>query len=125
MARASPRKKATVNYKEDDISTKKPSAAAKALGSLKSAASKIVAKAAPKRKAESDSNGADAAADATPAAPQPKKRKTAKSKEEDAMPLADRTAVSSLKKAMYIGAHVSAAGGKSLYFSVLRALPKY
>lgn len=43
-----------------------------------------------------------------------KKRKTAakgKAKKEDDMPLADRTAVSSLKKAMYIGAHVSGAGG--------------
>ncbi|SPN96971.1 related to AP endonuclease [Cephalotrichum gorgonifer] len=44
----------------------------------------------------------------------PKKRKTAtagKKKEEDMGPLAARTAVSSLKKAMYIGAHVSSAGG--------------
>ncbi|PSR80807.1 xylose isomerase-like protein [Coniella lustricola] len=41
----------------------------------------------------------------------PKKRKTQKEKEDDAVPLAERTAVGSLKKAMYIGAHVSAAGG--------------
>ncbi|OLN88573.1 DNA-(apurinic or apyrimidinic site) lyase 1 [Colletotrichum chlorophyti] len=43
-----------------------------------------------------------------------KKRKTAakgKAKKDDEMPLADRTAVSSLKRAMYIGAHVSGAGG--------------
>ncbi|KXH51477.1 apurinic endonuclease [Colletotrichum simmondsii] len=44
-----------------------------------------------------------------------KKRKTTvakgKAKKEDDMPLADRTAVSSLKRAMYIGAHVSGAGG--------------
>ncbi|TQN73973.1 DNA-(apurinic or apyrimidinic site) lyase 1 [Colletotrichum shisoi] len=43
-----------------------------------------------------------------------KKRKTAakgKAKKEDDMPLADRTVVPSLKKAMYIGAHVSGAGG--------------
>ncbi|ORY62313.1 xylose isomerase-like protein [Pseudomassariella vexata] len=50
-------------------------------------------------------------------APKPaaKKRKTpAKSKaksSQDTMPLAERTVISSLKKAMYIGAHVSAAGG--------------
>ncbi|ROV99952.1 hypothetical protein VMCG_06261 [Cytospora schulzeri] len=43
--------------------------------------------------------------------PQPKKRKTKKEKEDEAMPLAERTVVSSLKRAMYIGAHVSGAGG--------------
>ncbi|KAI0196863.1 xylose isomerase-like protein [Astrocystis sublimbata] len=43
----------------------------------------------------------------------PKKRRTtkAKGKDEDTMPLAERTAIASLKKAMYIGAHVSSAGG--------------
>ena len=41
----------------------------------------------------------------------PKKRKTAAAKKDDDMPLAARTAVSSLKRAMYIGAHVSGAGG--------------
>ncbi|CAH0047903.1 unnamed protein product [Clonostachys solani] len=41
----------------------------------------------------------------------PKKRKAANGSSGDAMPLAERTAISSLKKAMYIGAHVSAAGG--------------
>ncbi|KAK8056352.1 hypothetical protein PG993_001579 [Apiospora rasikravindrae] len=40
-----------------------------------------------------------------------KKTRTAKTKIEDTMPLAKRTAVSSLKQAMYIGAHVSGAGG--------------
>ncbi|KAI1345226.1 xylose isomerase-like protein [Xylariaceae sp. FL0016] len=41
-----------------------------------------------------------------------KKRKTkGKGKAEDEMPLAERTAISSLKKAMHIGAHVSSAGG--------------
>ncbi|RYP54163.1 hypothetical protein DL768_000942 [Monosporascus sp. mg162] len=40
-----------------------------------------------------------------------KKRKSAKEKAEEAIPLAKRTAVSSLKKSMYIGAHVSSAGG--------------
>jgi AP endonuclease 1 len=33
------------------------------------------------------------------------------------MPLAERTAVGSLKKAMYLGAHVSAAGGSSCFSS--------
>ena len=45
--------------------------------------------------------------------PAAKKQKTkaAAKKNEDSMPLAARTAVSSLKRAMYIGAHVSGAGG--------------
>lgn len=41
-----------------------------------------------------------------------KKRKTTKDKAEDAVPLAERTVISSLKKSMYIGAHVSSAGGR-------------
>ncbi|KAI1482780.1 hypothetical protein K445DRAFT_55503 [Daldinia sp. EC12] len=40
-----------------------------------------------------------------------KKRKTAKEKTEDLMALAKRTIISTLKKSMYIGAHVSSAGG--------------
>jgi AP endonuclease-1 len=42
-----------------------------------------------------------------------KKRKTKEEKEAEAMPLAARTVVSTLKKAMHIGAHVSAAGGNN------------
>lgn len=56
--------------------------------------------------------------------PAPKKRKTAKAKDEDMAPLAQRTAVSSLKKAMFIGAHVSAAGGKSFGLTLMRS-PAY
>lgn len=41
-----------------------------------------------------------------------KKRKTKEEKDIDAMPLAVRTVVASLKHAMHIGAHVSAAGGE-------------
>ena len=109
MTRSSPRKRPLVSYKEDDGKpVTKPSVAGRALGSLKSAAAKLAAKPAPKRKAERD----DAAElQPTVAASQPKKRKTATAKDEDTMPLADRTAISSLTKAMYIGAHVSAAGG--------------
>ncbi|KAL3419079.1 apurinic endonuclease [Phlyctema vagabunda] len=40
-----------------------------------------------------------------------KKRKTKEEKEAEAMPLAERTLVGTLKKAMHIGAHVSGAGG--------------
>jgi AP endonuclease-1 len=42
----------------------------------------------------------------------PKKRKTKEQKEIEAMPLAVRTAITSIKHAMHIGAHVSAAGGE-------------
>jgi AP endonuclease-1 len=49
-----------------------------------------------------------------------KKRKTKQEKEAEAMPLAERTAIGALKKAMHIGAHVSAAGGA--YFSTLQSL---
>lgn len=41
-----------------------------------------------------------------------KKRKTKEEKNNDAMPLAARTSIASLKHAMHIGAHVSAAGGE-------------
>jgi AP endonuclease-1 len=40
-----------------------------------------------------------------------KKRKTKEEKEAETMPLAARTAIGALKKAIYIGAHVSGAGG--------------
>jgi len=50
----------------------------------------------------------EAEADEKPA----KKRRTKKIKDEDMSPLAARTAISALKKAVYIGAHVSGAGGR-------------
>ncbi|KAI1470211.1 AP endonuclease [Daldinia caldariorum] len=46
-----------------------------------------------------------------PKAKAAKKQKTTKEKTEDLMALATRTVVSTLKKSMYIGAHVSSAGG--------------
>ncbi|OTA96892.1 hypothetical protein M434DRAFT_392329 [Hypoxylon sp. CO27-5] len=63
-------------------------------------------KTAKKRKADED--------DEEPAVEQPKtakKRKAAKAKTEDLMALAKRTVINTLKKSMYIGAHVSSAGG--------------
>lgn len=104
MARSSPRKKATVNYDESDTKPAKNGVAHKAISKVKSAISKVTNK---RKEPSEDSSPAIEAAPAKPA----KKRKTTKAKDEDAMPLADRTAVSSLKKGMYIGAHVSAAGG--------------
>ncbi|PNY24456.1 DNA-(Apurinic or apyrimidinic site) lyase [Tolypocladium capitatum] len=110
MPRSSPRKKPAVNYSDDaDVEPRaaKPSAAAKAVANIREAASKAKAEVVPKRKTEPvpepETNG-----EAPRAA---KKRKTKAAKDADSMPLAERTAVSSLKKAMYIGAHVSAAGG--------------
>lgn len=62
-----------------------------------------------KRKADSVPD-ADSKAQAPKAV---KKRKGQAKGDEAAMPLVERTAVSSLSKAMYIGAHISAAGGIS------------
>ncbi|KAI0113980.1 AP endonuclease [Nemania sp. FL0031] len=45
------------------------------------------------------------------AEPKVKAKAKAKAESGDTMPLAERTAIASLKKAMYIGAHVSSAGG--------------
>lgn len=47
------------------------------------------------------------------AAPKKQRATKAKAKPEDAMPLAERTVVASLRKAMRIGAHVSSAGGNA------------
>lgn len=52
----------------------------------------------------------------------PKKRKSKEEKEAEAMPLAARTLVKSLKKLMHIGAHVSGAGGKPCKIVTLPSL---
>ncbi|KAH8735397.1 xylose isomerase-like protein [Ilyonectria robusta] len=105
MARSSLRKRQVVSYNEDHDEDVKP-VSKPAPRRTASAHTGAISKAAVKRKAEPEPEN-EAPAPATKAT---KKRKT-KAKDEDAMPLADRTAVPSLKKAMYIGAHVSAAGG--------------
>jgi len=46
-----------------------------------------------------------------------RKRKTKEEKETEAMPLAARTPIQSLKRAIYIGAHVSGAGGKCFHIT--------
>ncbi|KAM3446018.1 hypothetical protein MY3296_010071 [Beauveria thailandica] len=105
MARSSLRKRSTVSYKEEDDEKPKVSpTVSKALGSPGSVATKP----APKRKI---SEGSTPDSKPAPTTSEPKKRKIAKDKDENTMPLTDRTAVSSLKRAMYVGAHVSAAGG--------------
>ncbi|KAF4965905.1 hypothetical protein FSARC_6341 [Fusarium sarcochroum] len=118
MPRTSLRKKQAVSYNEDHNDdempqvTKAVAAASKVVDKTKGAISKTVAtkttsaKPVTKRKAEPEAE-IEAPAPATKTV---KKRKT-KAKDEDATPLADRTAVSTLKPTMHIGAHVSAAGG--------------
>jgi AP endonuclease-1 len=122
MPRTSLRKKQAVSYNEDrdDDEMPKPTMAKavavaskiveKANGTVsKTAVSKVVStKTSTKRKAEPEAESAAPAP--APAAKVTKKRKT-KAKDEDETPLANRTAVSELKPAMHIGAHVSAAGG--------------
>ena len=66
-------------------------------------------KAPAKRKAKTEDVDDEEGADDTKAK---KKRKTKEEKEAEAMPLAARTAIGTLKKAMHIGAHVSGAGGR-------------
>lgn len=64
-------------------------------------------KAPAKRKVKAEETDGDDADEVKPK----KKRKTKEEKEAEAMPILPRTAVSSLMKAMHIGAHVSGAGG--------------
>ncbi|KAI0864242.1 xylose isomerase-like protein [Xylaria cubensis] len=65
-----------------------------------------------KAKVEAEDSAAEEEQPKAAAAPKKRRATTkAKSKPEDTMPLAERTAIASLKKAMYIGAHVSSAGG--------------
>ncbi|KAK2022405.1 apurinic endonuclease [Colletotrichum zoysiae] len=99
----------TIFNKTNGIKSTTVAAAAKS----KTATSK---KPAPKRKAASDDEheSCGSCAEKEEEEKPAKKRKTAakgKAKKEDDMPPAERTAISSLKKAMYIGAHVSGAGG--------------
>lgn len=124
--RTSPRKKATAAAVkvEKEVVQKVNGAAAKAKAKVTKtrteAATPKKKTAGKKRKAADDTEDEDHECDSHNEAeqdgkekpkPGPKKRKTKQEKEAEAMPLAGRTAVSSLKRAMYIGAHVSGAGG--------------
>lgn len=97
--------------KAETITQQKPKATATAAGKKRKAAEVKVE--AGEEEHECDSHGEDDADEEEDNKPKPKKRRTKKDKEDDAMPLAERTAVSSLNRAMYIGAHVSGAGGKA------------
>ncbi|KFX91850.1 hypothetical protein O988_07555 [Pseudogymnoascus sp. VKM F-3808] len=66
----------------------------------------------PKRKIkDEEEDSSDEKTTAKPAKKPVKKRKTKEETENDAMPVAARSAVAALKRKMYIGAHISAAGG--------------
>ena len=118
MPRASPRKRRVVNYNEDQDDVKPvKNGAAKAVAKVKEVVSeeieevkKVVSKVTGKRKAAPESGAADPII-----LPKTVKKRKTKAKEEDSMPLAERTAVSALKNAMYIGAHVSGAGGLTYF----------
>lgn len=106
-------KSKAVNYNEDSPGPEaKPTKATSKTTSKP--ASKPASSATLKRKAEAedkeDKKTATSSTSETQSSAAPKKRKTKKS-DDNGMPLAERTVVSALGKAMYIGAHVSAAGG--------------
>ncbi|KAG6002360.1 hypothetical protein E4U21_003153 [Claviceps maximensis] len=124
MPRTSTRSKAVVNYNENEPSNSTSSARRQNTTTNKSAATPkaVVVKENPtngKRKtktgagdSEAESGGEDAEDTQQPRKRRAKASAGAKQTEQDKMvPLAERTAVSLLKKTMYIGAHVSAAGG--------------
>ncbi|KAG4217301.1 hypothetical protein PC116_g34218 [Phytophthora cactorum] len=93
--------KAEVRATEEDIKDDTPSVTEDTKSSKKRKADKI-------EDEEEDDNEAGPVAEKPKAG---KKRKTAKEKTEDLMALAKRTIISTLKRSMYIGAHVSSAGG--------------
>ncbi|KAF9879193.1 hypothetical protein CkaCkLH20_03426 [Colletotrichum karsti] len=115
-ARTSARRKAqpVVETKVEEKITTKANGSKSATVAVTKTKTTTASKPAPKRKVESDDEHEECGSCAEEEEKPAKKRKTAakgKAKKEDDMPIADRTAVSSLKKAMYIGAHVSGAGG--------------
>ena len=111
VTKSSKKVKAEIDPGEEVLTTPKRSPPKLKINKVKSEA--IVEKnpgpkKAPKRKAKTEDDE-DGAAEKKST----KKRKTKEEKEAEAMPLAARTVVGTLKKALYIGAHVSGAGGKT------------
>jgi AP endonuclease-1 len=123
-AKTSRKVKADVDSDEEDISpiTKSPAKIninkVKAKAVLEDVQSQKQKKSSAKRKAKTeddeDEDGEEAGDNKVK-----KKRKTKEEKEAKAMPLAERTLMGTLKKAMYIGAHVSAAGGNVSEFNTI------
>ena len=96
---------------ETNRSTKSAKSAPKAKDTKRKATKAVI-----EEEDEEETAVVEKGSSAVDAAKPKKKRKTAQVKAEDEAPLAERTAISSLKKSMYIGAHVSAAGGKDWDF---------
>ncbi|OBT61689.1 hypothetical protein VE03_09401 [Pseudogymnoascus sp. 23342-1-I1] len=96
-----------VNGKIAAAKSTKPTAAAK----RKSAQEAEISPPPIKRKIKDEDSEDDEKTVEKPAKKPVKKRKTKEEAENDGMPLAARTAVATLKRKMYIGAHISAAGG--------------
>ncbi|KAI0009799.1 AP endonuclease [Xylariaceae sp. FL0662B] len=123
MPRHSPRKsrRTVVESTTTDVSTKTngtPKGKAKAQVAKRKVAEAVVDKAdagasaaTKKRKAAKEEIEEEEFVAAVDEPRTTKKRKSAKAKPEDTMPLAERTAINALKKSMYLGAHVSSAGG--------------
>lgn len=118
--RTSPRKRAVpAVVKAEETAVEKPTGAA-ATAKKQAPKEKKATTPSKKRKAADDSvkvdgHECDSHGEEAEDEPTAKKRKTKKDKVDEMPPLAARTAVSSLKKAMYIGAHVSGAGGRHLH----------
>lgn len=123
MPRQSPRKRTTVATKPE-IKTEEPSPVRRGAARTAAATKRKVEveedededdeEEPPNKQTKAKASSSSVKAEETKPAPAAKKRKTTtnkKSSEADMPPLAPRTAVASLKKAMYVGAHVSAAGG--------------
>ncbi|KAI1859733.1 hypothetical protein JX265_010182 [Neoarthrinium moseri] len=112
MPRQSPRKRTTVVSKTE-IKTEAPTPSTNgAARAVKKTTTKRKVEAVVEDEGEEEEQDVKAETKAATTTTATKKRKTtAKAKPEDAMPLAPRTAVASLQKAMHIGAHVSSAGG--------------
>ena len=105
MVRSSPRK-----AKQEAIRAEPPVKATTNGASAKKA-SAVKRKASPEPEEWCDSHAEEEEGEEKKPA---KKRKTKAADKGTTMPHAARTAVSSLKRAMYIGAHVSAAGGQTI-----------
>lgn len=117
MARQSPRK-TRAKTSVVDLSSEEEIRPVKANGKSKKAASievtvEVANKGISKRKSAASFEVELDGSTEEPKKPAAKKRKTKAEKEDEKMPLAARTVISSMKRAMYIGAHVSGAGGLS------------
>ncbi|PQE29262.1 apurinic apyrimidinic endonuclease protein [Rutstroemia sp. NJR-2017a BBW] len=122
VGRSTPKRSATQKVKYEDasddeiIASSKSAVKVKQTNSTKKGAATANKKVSAKRKLKEEDEGEDEEEGEelekiTVEKKVVKKRKTKEEKEAENMPLAERTLVTTLKKAMHIGAHVSGAGG--------------